>query len=183
MKKLIALLLAIVMLFSLVGCSAGYTEEDLTAAKEEAYEDGYNDAQNAHECEYSEMDVEDAYHEGYADAESEHECEYDWDDIDEARDEGYDEGYNEGHDDGYYGGYDTGYADGYSDGYADGEDSGYTASSYSTDYSSSYTTMVYIPRTGSKYHSNSACSGMKNPSHVSLDDAIAWGYTACKNCY
>ena len=161
------------MLFSLVGCATGYSEADLTAAKEAAYEEGYNDAQIAHECEYNEMDVEDAYREGYAAAESEHECEYNLYDVADARSEGYDEGYS----DGYYDGWDGGYSAGGDNASSD------TASSYDTDYSSSYTTMVYIPNTGSKYHNNSACSGMKNPSYVSLDDAIAWGYTACKNCY
>ncbi len=43
--------------------------------------------------------------------------------------------------------------------------------------------MVWIPRTGSKYHSNSGCSNMKNPSQVSKDDAISMGYEPCKKCY
>lgn len=44
-------------------------------------------------------------------------------------------------------------------------------------------TMVWIPRTGHKYHSNPYCSGMVNPSEVSLSQAQAWGYGACKKCY
>lgn len=43
--------------------------------------------------------------------------------------------------------------------------------------------LVWIPRTGSKYHSHAGCSNMKNPSQVSLDTAIASGYGACKKCY
>lgn len=43
--------------------------------------------------------------------------------------------------------------------------------------------MVWIPQSGSKYHSNSGCSNMKNPSQVPLERAIANGYTACKKCY
>lgn len=43
--------------------------------------------------------------------------------------------------------------------------------------------MVWIPQKGSKYHSHSGCSGMKNPSQVTLDKAISLGYTACKKCY
>ncbi len=43
--------------------------------------------------------------------------------------------------------------------------------------------MVWIPRTGSKYHNNPDCSNMKNPSYVSLDEAIASGYEPCKKCY
>ncbi len=42
---------------------------------------------------------------------------------------------------------------------------------------------VWIPRTGSKYHSNPNCSNMKNPSSVTLDQAIAWGYGRCKKCW
>ena len=43
--------------------------------------------------------------------------------------------------------------------------------------------MVWIPRTGSKYHSRSNCSNMRNPSQVTLDEAIALGYTKCSKCW
>lgn len=43
--------------------------------------------------------------------------------------------------------------------------------------------MVWIPSSGSKYHSRSGCSGMKNPSQVTLSDAKSKGYTACKRCH
>ena len=43
--------------------------------------------------------------------------------------------------------------------------------------------MVWIPNSGSKYHKSASCSGMKNPSHVSLSTAKARGYTPCKKCY
>lgn len=43
-------------------------------------------------------------------------------------------------------------------------------------------TMVWIPRTGSKYHFNPACSNMKSPSKVTLESAQKIGYTACKKC-
>lgn len=42
---------------------------------------------------------------------------------------------------------------------------------------------VWIPATGSKYHSTSTCSGMKNPKLVTVSQAISSGYTACKKCY
>ncbi|MGN0447500.1 MAG: hypothetical protein ACI4GC_03020 [Acutalibacteraceae bacterium] len=42
---------------------------------------------------------------------------------------------------------------------------------------------VWIPQSGSKYHSSSSCSGMKNPSKVSKSQAISWGYEPCKKCY
>ena len=43
--------------------------------------------------------------------------------------------------------------------------------------------MVWIPRSGSKYHSHSGCSNMKNPTEVTISDAQARGYDACKKCY
>ena len=43
--------------------------------------------------------------------------------------------------------------------------------------------MVWIPATGSKYHSRSSCSNMKNPTHVPLETAIKRGYEPCKKCY
>ena len=42
---------------------------------------------------------------------------------------------------------------------------------------------VWIPRTGSKYHSYAGCSNMKNPSCVTLAEAQAWGYAPCKKCW
>lgn len=43
--------------------------------------------------------------------------------------------------------------------------------------------MVWIPKSGKKYHSSSSCSNMKNPSQVPLDTAISQGYTPCSKCY
>ena len=43
--------------------------------------------------------------------------------------------------------------------------------------------MVWIPRTGSKYHRSSSCSNMKNPSQVTRSQAESWGYDPCKKCY
>lgn len=43
---------------------------------------------------------------------------------------------------------------------------------------------VWIPTNGgTKYHSKSSCSGMKNPRQVTRDEAVAQGFTACKKCY
>lgn len=41
--------------------------------------------------------------------------------------------------------------------------------------------MVWIPSSGSKYHSNSSCSNMNNPRQVTLSEAQSMGYTPCKN--
>ena len=43
--------------------------------------------------------------------------------------------------------------------------------------------MVWIPRTGSKYHSSSSCSNMKSPTQVTLSEAQAAGYEPCKKCF
>lgn len=42
--------------------------------------------------------------------------------------------------------------------------------------------IVYISKTGKRYHTTPDCSGMKNPSGVSLSSAIASGRTACRDC-
>ena len=43
--------------------------------------------------------------------------------------------------------------------------------------------MVWIPNSGKKYHSNEYCSNMKNPSHVTLEEAEDLGFTACSRCW
>lgn len=43
--------------------------------------------------------------------------------------------------------------------------------------------MVWIPNSGSKYHSRSGCSNMKNPTQVTIDQAVNMGYQPCKKCY
>lgn len=44
-------------------------------------------------------------------------------------------------------------------------------------------TMVWIPKSGKKYHRSSSCSNMKNPSQVTLEKAQSIGYTPCSKCY
>lgn len=43
--------------------------------------------------------------------------------------------------------------------------------------------MVWIPKSGKKYHSYAGCSNMKNPSEVTEESAKALGYTPCSRCY
>lgn len=43
--------------------------------------------------------------------------------------------------------------------------------------------MVWIPRTGHRYHSNKDCSGMKQPSYVTIEEAVRQGFTPCQKCY
>lgn len=42
---------------------------------------------------------------------------------------------------------------------------------------------VWVSKTGSKYHSDPNCSGMKSPSQLSRTEAESQGYTPCKRCY
>ena len=44
-------------------------------------------------------------------------------------------------------------------------------------------TIVWIPKSGKKYHRSSSCSNMKNPSQVTLEKAQSLGYTPCSKCY
>ncbi|MGO5116013.1 zinc ribbon domain-containing protein [Candidatus Avoscillospira sp. LCP25S3_F1] len=44
-------------------------------------------------------------------------------------------------------------------------------------------TMVWIPQSGSKYHSTSTCSNMKNPSQVTISEAKSRGYEPCSKCH
>lgn len=44
--------------------------------------------------------------------------------------------------------------------------------------------LVWVPTNGgTKYHSKSSCSNMKNPIQVTKDTAVSNGYTACKRCH
>ena len=43
--------------------------------------------------------------------------------------------------------------------------------------------MVWIPKSGKKYHSHPNCSGMKGPSKVTKSEAERRGYTPCKKCW
>lgn len=63
-----------------------------------------------------------------------------------------------------------------SSGQSSGKSSGQASSSGINGY-------VWIPATGSKYHSSASCSGMHSPRQVSISQAISMGYSACKKCY
>ena len=52
-----------------------------------------------------------------------------------------------------------------------------------TDLPQSQETMVWIPKSGSKYHRDPECSNMKDPAQVSLSQAESMGYTPCKKCW
>lgn len=109
------------------------------------------------------------------DSDDEDEDSYDYDNDNDDYEDDYEEeaeydsesDYDYDDDDSYD--YDYDYDD-YEDDYDD-DDSGYTD------------TLVWIPKTGHKYHSYEGCSNMKNPSCVSLEEAIDRGYTQCSKCW
>ncbi len=43
--------------------------------------------------------------------------------------------------------------------------------------------MVWIPKSGTKYHATASCSNMKNPTEVTREEAIQRNFTPCKKCY
>lgn len=43
--------------------------------------------------------------------------------------------------------------------------------------------MVWVSQSGSKYHSNSSCSNMKNPTQITISEAQNRGLEPCKKCY
>lgn len=42
---------------------------------------------------------------------------------------------------------------------------------------------VWVSKSGSKYHKDPSCSGMKSPSKLTKSEAESKGYTPCKRCY
>ena len=44
-------------------------------------------------------------------------------------------------------------------------------------------TMVYVTKSGKRYHNNPNCSKMKNPIEMDLLDAIEKGFEPCGRCY
>ena len=43
--------------------------------------------------------------------------------------------------------------------------------------------MVWIPSSGTKYHSKSSCSNMSSPRQISIEEAQNSGYTPCQRCH
>ena len=43
--------------------------------------------------------------------------------------------------------------------------------------------MVWIPKSGKKYHSDKTCSNMKNPTQVTKEEAENRGFEPCKRCW
>lgn len=180
MKKhtlFLSFLLSACLLLS--GC--GYSEKDLSAAKDAAYSAGYSEAEATHKLDYEN---------GYSAAEDEHKNDYD---------NGYQDGYNAAEKELYESRYDDGYSDGYGEGYQDGaasaDQSSYTyqftpSTSSAPAPSSASTSASYIANTSTyKFHKPS-CSSVKQMNESNKwyytgtrDDLIAKGYDPCGHCH
>ena len=96
----------------------------------------------------------------------------------------FSQGYSEGQDnkeDAVNDAYNSGYNEGYDDGYSSAMDD----LSYSTDetYSQDYSQVVYITRTGSKYH-NFGCQYLSESCiKVSIEYALENGFEPCSKCW
>lgn len=42
--------------------------------------------------------------------------------------------------------------------------------------------LVWVPRSGKKYHKKKTCSNMKNPRQVTISEAKKFGFTPCSKC-
>ncbi len=42
--------------------------------------------------------------------------------------------------------------------------------------------MVWIPKSGKKYHATSTCSNMKSPTQITREAALSRGFEPCKRC-
>lgn len=157
-------LAALMLCFS--GCGNQYSAADIQALKDEAYQSGY-DA-------------------GVASAQ--------------------DASYTEGKEAGYTEGYDAGYTEGLAAGYSEienetglgGQDALDTEDQNAADTSSgpdannnTQTTIhgysadrtVYVSNSGKKIHLIPNCSGMKNYTEMTLEEADARGYAYCSRCF
>lgn len=67
--------------------------------------------------------------------------------------------------------------------FAESENSDESESKHDEESRESQEPMVWIPKSGSKYHSKAGCSNMKNPTQVTKSEAEAMGYTPCKRCH
>ena len=43
--------------------------------------------------------------------------------------------------------------------------------------------VVWLPKSGKKYHCRPDCSNMKSPVETTVTDAVKMGYEPCKRCY
>lgn len=179
-RKIICLLLAISFIFSLAGCgntgiSQEYLDEQIAAAREEAYQEGYDEGYDEGVKEGNE-NLSAKYHEGY--------------------DEGKTAGYNFGHIDGYNEGYAAGKADATASSSTTSSSS--TSSSASSSSSPSSTTASaepaaetydYIINTSTGKFHYPWCGSVKQMKESNKwyyngtrDSVTGMGYVACKKC-
>lgn len=99
--------------------------------------------------------------------------------------------YQQGYSDGLSEGLQQSRIEAYNEGYSKGYERGKITSSveveqyaYSYDEPEQNEEMVWVPvHGGTKYHSYSSCSNMKDPVYITLSEAVAYGYTPCSKCW
>ena len=174
MKRLTALLLALLMMFTLTGC---YTAEEYQQAIAEAKDTAYAAAKT----EWYDVGFKEGKSEGF----------------EAGREEGLTDGYESGYATGYAEGKNDGRDEGYDQGYAAGKEAGKSNSGGSSggggggggtggggggNNNDDDDITVYVTKTGEKYH-YSWC-GYLHSSKIakSLSSAKSAGYTPCSRC-
>lgn len=116
----------------------------------------------------------------------------------------YDKGFEAGRESGYYSGYENGQTDGYKEGYAEGKESGYNLgyqngktamqdgsfelvsdtpdNRFSTRSTPEQSRIVYVTKTGTKYHKGSCYHLSSSKIEIDLASAKVRGYTPCSHC-
>lgn len=155
-----------VLMLCLSGCGNQYSAADIQALKDEAYQSGYDaGVVSAQDASYT---------------------------------EGKEAGYTEGYDAGYTEGLAAGYMETESEAGPSGQDvldaedqnaastdSGPDAdnNTQTTIHGYSADRTVYVSNSGKKIHLISNCSGMKNYTAMTLEEADARGYAYCSRCF
>lgn len=166
MKRMFSIMFATALILSVGGC-AGQDQAALYQKWESEHKDAW--IQEGYENGYDEGNAS-GYEEGYQ----------------VGRQDGYNLGYEDGELDGLKNGQDQGYQDGYASGLAVGsvkvsEPKPQEPAAVTADTSEPVAQMVYITKTGSKYHRD-GCSYLKSRIEISLEDAKARGYEPCSRC-
>ena len=65
---------------------------------------------------------------------------------------------------------------------AEQEGSAFSGLGFAAPLQESSAVMVWLPKSGKKYHSHAGCSNMKNPRQVTREEAISKGFEPCKKC-
>ena len=169
LRRTCAVALATLML-CLAGCGNQYSDADIQALRDEAYQSGYDagvtSAQETSYAEGKEAGYVEGYDAGYAEGLAAGSAEDPGETDPEERDVTDTEEQN---------------AAGTGTGSASGSDTGNNTQTTIHGYSADRT--VYVSNSGKKIHLIPDCSGMKNYTTMTLGEAEAHGYAYCSRCF